>query len=91
MNIKLVPKFPKWEFNNIRKIWIYELVLAGLFLLLFLGWDIWIYQMKAEANSNLAALPDASKVIVLKKESLQAADKNIRAYKDFLKDPKFTF
>ncbi|KKT42042.1 hypothetical protein A2W54_03345 [Candidatus Giovannonibacteria bacterium RIFCSPHIGHO2_02_43_13] len=90
MKINFIPKIPKFESNNIQKIWKYELILTALLLAVFLGWDLWIYYKKAEANRNISASPDTSKVVSLKKESLLAIDKKLQGYKDFLKNPKFT-
>jgi len=91
MKLKFIPRFPKWEFNNIQKIWKYELILTALLLAVFFAWDLWIYYKKAEANRNISASPDTSKVVSLKKESLLAIDKKLQEHKDFLKNPKFNY
>ena len=89
--IKFIPRIPKFEFNNIQKIWKYELILAALLLAVFFGFDLWVYYKKAEANRNISASPDTSKVGSLKKDNLLAIDKKLREYKEFLQNPKFTF
>jgi len=86
-----MPKLFKWEFKSISKIWKYELIIAGLLLAIFFGFDLWVYFIKAEANRNFSPEPDASKVISLKEDKLKSLDKKIQEYKDFLKNPKFTY
>ena len=92
MKLKLNLKFgfPKFNLREIKKIWKLELIVAGIFLLVFLSWDAWIYFKLAEPGKNQRGNADYSKIISIKKANLDAADKKLRAYKDFLDNPRFT-
>ena len=90
MKIKFKLKIPKIGTREIKKIWMIEVVLAGVLLFALLAWDAWIYFKLADAGRNAEGKADSSKVISIKRANLEAADKKLREYKEFLESPRFT-
>lgn len=91
MKFKIKFKLHLPHFREIRKIWNIELVIALTLLLMFLGWDAWVYFKLAGASSNFSATADQSKVVTLKVDELKAISKKIDKYEQFLSNPNFTF
>ncbi len=72
----------------INKIWILEVIAAGIFLVSFLFIDFWVYN-NIFLQKSVTLSGDVGGVVYLKKTNLVEAGKKIKAYQDFLDNPQY--